>query len=40
MEKGTEKSRGVALSIAPVIFDEYQPFLRVGYSEGDAAIMR
>jgi porin len=39
-ELGTEKSRGVALSVAPQIHDRFLPFLRVGYSEGDAALMR
>jgi porin len=39
-EKGTERSRGVAFSAARQIYKRYQPFLRVGYSEGDAAIMR
>jgi len=39
-EKDTERSRGLALSIAPQIHDRYQPFLRVGYSAGNAAMMR
>ena len=39
-EKGTEKSRGLALSIAPRVYERFLPFLRVGYSDGDAALMR
>ncbi|MGB6367005.1 MAG: carbohydrate porin, partial [Thermoanaerobaculia bacterium] len=39
-EKGTERSRGLALSVAPKVFDKFLPFLRVGYSDGDAALMR
>lgn len=39
-EKGTERSRGLAFSAARQIYKRYQPFLRVGYSEGDAALMR
>ena len=40
VEKETEKSTGFALSIAPVLYDKYQPFIRIGYSDGDAALMR
>jgi len=39
-EKGTERSRGLAFSAAPKIHERYLPFLRIGYSEGDAAMMR
>jgi len=39
-EKETERSRGWALSVAPQIHKRYLPFLRVGYSEGNAALMR
>jgi len=39
-EKDTERSWGWALSVAPQIHKRYLPFLRVGYSEGDAALMR
>jgi len=39
-EKDTEKSRGFAFSVAPQLHSRYLPFLRIGYSEGDAAIMR
>jgi porin len=39
-EKGTERSRGLAFSAARQVYKRYQPFLRIGYSEGDAALMR
>lgn len=39
-EKETSRSRGFALSVAPRVHHKYQPFIRVGYSDGDAALMR
>ena len=40
IENETEKSHGVALSIAPQLYERYLPFVRIGYSDGDAALMR
>ena len=37
---GLERSRGWAFSFAPTLFGRYQPFVRAGYSEGNAALMR
>lgn len=40
VEKGTERSQGIAFSYAPKLFGRYRPFFRAGYSNGDAALMR
>lgn len=37
-DKGTSESRGMAFSFAPTLYGKYQPFLRVGYSDGDAPL--